>query len=426
MKTGRSMTGKRRTGRRGEKGYALLMAVILIFFIGSLVLNSMAEVVVTMRMVRQRHLYNQCASFSRATLPDLRAAAQEYVTKLFAAYQVVLNERARAFPTVPTADLADQFFKTRLPKHFLMELRGGTLAPANPADDEGDWTSVKGSAVVYLYYDGLRPATDLGLGADPTRLPYVLQLTCLVPYDIEIQAAPVAANGDGTMVLGSAWRPTGHYLEETGSGPRIQPPSRSLPTPPSGGLVVPEYQRARYSSAIQMHVYAAFAVPRNEPPLPPGADLFDPTPPCNAIPVFNGCVEQDDDGNCVTSVVQDGCGGIYSGQFRPASAANEIIDAINAGGGRGPVNDALAKVQEQYTPIPVGLRDRIQRQPPYDYGFYPPAPPGVFNPVDPSNRRIPQNPGGGGYGNVPLTSNIYNIRIMFTETVSLLPGRYLF
>ncbi|MBX7223135.1 MAG: hypothetical protein K1Y36_24525 [Blastocatellia bacterium] len=401
-----------------QRGIILIMMVFLIGVIFTYAWLITAELMNVMVVTTNERWRVQAASFSRLTFHDLSDAVKTYLQKVGIAMQVVLN---KSNPKGGGSDLSvdglDQLCKQTFPRYFHLELRGKTIAPV--VDDAppptGFWDRLYGKATVQVKYDGILPASDVGLPDDTTgkRLNYVIALTATVPYDIEVHNAPIPEDGDGSAILNSAWRPTIPVTTWTNTKKGFKALSKS------GGL----YVMPSYSSAGEMKCYIAFSVPVSEPP----PDLTDSTltPSCTSQ-ALAGCGGVNYDGSCSHYVVFDSCTGQnYSGVFRDQNVANDVANALN--NNRGAVAGILETNKFSFSSTPVGTKEKLTT----DYfgnGFYAPPPPYFWAKMLPPgiDPTVPGPPSGGTkpISKIAPTSNLNDARIMFGEMVPLAPGKY--
>lgn len=405
-------------------GLALLVCIFFAFLVAILGISATQENTTETRQAMVVKWRVQLESVSQPAFSSLGNASKGIAQKIGLAAQAEFNKTNGKGGTI-SIDEMDQKFRATFPMYFPLELRGTSLDPIfegdNRAWDYGFWRYIMGHSTVIVQYDGLRPASAVGLPDDTTgkRLNMVAQFTLTAPFDLEVHRTEVPEDGNGTDLLGSVWRPAIPVSTWTGTKNKTStgtfPPNSSLYT------TIP-----RYDSTGQMKFYVAFAVPGDNPPidLTPGTL----TQNCPDNRAQDTCIAVDEDGNCNLYGVQDTCtGAAYNVHCSDPAACAAIASDINTN--RSGLSQTIHNLELRVMVLPVSNNWKTGQEP-IGAGVYSPPRDNIFGKLVPPglDGTLPAPPPGGTtktIKQIPAGLNFHDAQIKFSHFVMLAPGKYI-
>jgi hypothetical protein len=301
---------------------ALLLAILLILVFAIIGLALMTQTASVLRKARLERKRIEVESFSRATMLDLRVAAQNYFVKMVAEAQEDINKTPIAGNQIPTLQQVHNRVKSMFPKYLPVSMSGGTLMHGVKPDPrwKGDgWEYMKGQGIIILNLDGIELHQVNGR---PTAIGF---FTLTVPYTVELDWDKQPDETDLIGVLGSLWHPQNL---ESKLAKEEQAKTAGKPKPIGGKslfLIQPKYQNA---FDLRMMVQLQIVPP------PPGIiEWHIGTPgPGKPGPVFKkeNCgtwdVVKQLDG---TNRVENDCGDVLTGHFDDEKTAQDAANALN-------------------------------------------------------------------------------------------------
>ncbi|MBI4752618.1 MAG: type II secretion system protein, partial [Acidobacteria bacterium] len=166
-----------------QSGMALLWVMLFITIFAVLGLALIIQTATVLKKVRLERKRIEVESFSRATMLDLRVAAQNYFVKMVAEAQEDINKTPIAGNQLPTLQQVKDRVKSMFPKYLPVSMSGGTLMHGVKADPrwQGDgWEHMKGQGTIILNLDGIELHQVNGR---PTAIGF---FTLTVPYTVEL------------------------------------------------------------------------------------------------------------------------------------------------------------------------------------------------------------------------------------------------
>lgn len=307
--------------RAKQSGMALLWAILLILVFAILGLALMFQTAAVLKKSRLERKRIEVESFSRATMLDLRVAAQNYFVKMVAEAQEDINKNPIAGNQIPTLPQVRDRVKSMFPKYLPVSMSGGTLMHGVKADPrwQGDgWEYIKGQGVITLNLDGIEIHQVNGR---PTAIGF---FTLTVPYTVELSAKKQPDEADLMGVLGSVWHPQNLESKLAGKEEKEEPSKK-----PAVGVkpyqIQPKYQNAfDLRMMVQLHII---------PGTPPGTEWHiagprpgKPSPPPRKTDCGPWYVEKQGNGD---EIVVNACGGVLTGTFAPGGTASAAANALN-------------------------------------------------------------------------------------------------
>ena len=307
--------------RARQSGMALLWAILLILIFAVIGLALGVQTVSALRKSRMERKRVEVESFSRATMLDLRVAAQNYFVKMVAEAQEDINQNPIAGNQIPTLPQVRDRVKTMFPKYLPVSMSGGTLMHNEKPDPtwKGDgWEYIKGQGVIALNLDGIEIHQVNGR---PTGIGF---FTLTVPYTVEFSLDQQPDEADLVPVLGSLWHPQ-NLLSQTAEK---EAKESGKPKPIGGNTVF--LAQPKYHNGFELRMMVQLQI------VPPPSGVIEwhigtPRPGKPIIPERPDCGPWYVTSSGGQSYVENACGGKVSGSFTSPGAAGAAANALNTG-----------------------------------------------------------------------------------------------
>lgn len=305
--------------RAKQSGMALLWAILLILIFAVIGLALGIQTVSALRKSRMERKRVEVESFSRATMLDLRVAAQNYFVKMVAEAQEDINKNPIAGNQIPTLPQVKDRVKSMFPKYLPVSMSGGTLMHNEKPDPnwKGDgWEYIKGYGTVVLNLDGIEIHQVNGR---PTGIGF---FTLTVPYTVEFSLDQQPDEADLVPVLGSLWHPQ-NLLSKTAEK---EAKESGKPKPIGGNTVF--LAQPKYHNGFELRMMVQLQI------VPPPSGVIEwhigtPRPGKPIIPERPDCGPWYVTSSGGQSYVENACGGKVSGSFASPGAAANAANALN-------------------------------------------------------------------------------------------------